>query len=480
MPQHLPERPCLPYADRVKTLAGNGIFAGVSLLLCAAALALAAHGDVEHQSFKAFYCGGAAVREHHDPYRVEPLRSCERTLERASMPEGYVEPAPLPGYALAPFALLSDLSPRRAAELFALLLAVASILCARALSSVIPGNAAAILLALTPLTLLNVAYGEVPPLATIAIVASGFFLARERWSAAGICAVCALIQPNVGAATVLAVFLLAPRSRLAVVAAAVVLAAISLGSLGFAGNLEYFRDVLPAMAHAEIVAADQFSLARLLYVAGLPERAALLLGELWFLVTVATGILLSRRLLALTHRREFIALLPAATVLFFGVYLHDVQILIALPAALAVASIAPRGPARIFATAGVALLAAVWTQPARSLIVALDAVGVAGAVFAVRNGAFAPRAILAGSVSCAVVALMLTVQHFAHPLTGSAIVTSPFSALPNELSPASWARYLRATPALMRPEFAAQAAAWFGLFGMLVGASARPVTPARS
>jgi len=464
----------------MRILAGNGIFAGVSLLLCAAAFALAAHGDVEHQSFKAFYCAGDAVREHLDPYRVEPLRSCERKLERAPMPQGYVEPAPLPGYALAPFALLSHLSPRRASELFALILALASILSARALASLGRGNATAILLALTPLTLLNIAYGEVPPLATAAVAAAALFLARERWNAAGICAACALVQPNVGAATVLAFLFLAPRSRLAVVASACVLAAISLGSLGLARNLEYFRDVLPAMAHAELVASDQFSLARLLNVAGFPERAALLLGELWFLLTVAAGIVLSRRLAALTRRREFIALLPAATVLFFGIYLHDVQMLVALPAALVVASIAPPGAARIFATAGVALLAAVWTQPARPLIIALDAIGVAGAVLAVRNGPVASRAVLAALVASAVIALMLAVQHFAHPLTANAIVTSAFSALPDELSPAAWARYLRATPALMRPDFTAQAAAWTGLLAMLIGASAKPVTPAQS
>ena len=94
-------------------------FAAISLLLCFAAFALAARGEVQHQSFKAFYCGATAVRDRHDPYLVEPLRTCERSLEQDPMPQGYVEPAPLPGYSLAAFVPLTLLPPKLAAELFA-------------------------------------------------------------------------------------------------------------------------------------------------------------------------------------------------------------------------------------------------------------------------------------------------------------------------------------------------------------------------
>ena len=112
---------------------GRVAFAAVSLVLAIVAFALAQRGLVGHQSFKAFYCAGVAVRERQDPYRVEPLRTCERNFESSPMPSGYVEPAPQPGYVLAAFALLSTLPAKLAAEVFALALVAASIAAALAL-----------------------------------------------------------------------------------------------------------------------------------------------------------------------------------------------------------------------------------------------------------------------------------------------------------------------------------------------------------
>lgn len=455
-------------------------FAGISLLLCIAAFALAARGDVQHQSFKAFYCGATAVRERHDPYLVEPLRTCERSLEPAPMPQGYVEPAPLPGYSLAFFVPLTVLPPKLAAELFALLLALASILAARCLAASLSGRGWAILLAFTPLTLLNIAYGEVPPLATLAICAAGYFLVKQRWTVAGLVVCCALIQPNVGAPAALAVFIFAPQSRRAILLGAFALAAIGIAALGPAQNVEYFARVLPGMARAEIAAADQYSLAHLLYAGGVSPSAALLIGQIWFVCIAALGIALAQRLVKATGNRALLALLPPAAVLFFGIYLHDIQLLIALPAAVAVATIAPSGFPRALATAGLALLAAVWTQPLRGAVAAIDAAGVAGAILAVRNGAIEIRIAVAGAAIGATLIILVLLHHFAPPLTAAQVVTHDFSALPNELSPAAWARYLSATPALTRSAFEAQAAAWLGLFGVLAGAAAASTKRARS
>ena len=70
--------------------------------------------------FRAFYCAGAALDAGADPYRAEPLRSCEVAAWEA-FPAGYPEvavPAPLPGYALTPFALLARLPYGVAAALW--------------------------------------------------------------------------------------------------------------------------------------------------------------------------------------------------------------------------------------------------------------------------------------------------------------------------------------------------------------------------
>src|SRR5580700_3565277 len=63
------------------------------------------------RDFNAFYCAGETIVHRADPYRNEPLGTCERSagrpdfLERA--PAYLAVPAPLPGYALAPFVLLA-------------------------------------------------------------------------------------------------------------------------------------------------------------------------------------------------------------------------------------------------------------------------------------------------------------------------------------------------------------------------------------
>lgn len=456
-------------------------FAGLALLLAFTTFVLAERGNVQRQSFKAFYCAGVAVRERQDPYRVEPLRSCERALEPVQMPSGYVEPAPLPGYVLVPFAGLSALPAKRAAELFAVLLALASILSAICLAEVIPASAPAILLALAPLTLLNVAYGEIPPFAMLAICASAYFLAKQRWGAAGVAVALALIQPNVGLPAALAVFIFAPRSRAAIAISALSLAAISVAGLGITRNLEYFTHVLPLLANAELVASDQYSLSRLLYVIGAGPNLALLIGKIWFVGIAAFGILLAGKLAAGGRNREILPLLPPAAVLLLGIYLHDIQMLIALPVALLIAARARGSALMVLAGVSLALLITVWTQPARPVVVLINAAGVMGGLFAVTQGRMNRRMALAAGGALAAIVVLVSVQH-AGPPAAAALVTHNFGALPDEFSPAAWGRYLRATPALTRTVFAPQLATWLGLLGLLVSAawSVSAATPAQS
>ncbi len=309
------------------------------------------------------------------------------------MPQGYVEPAPLPGYSLAAFIPLTLLPPKVAAETLRAASGAGFDPRRSMLGGILSGRDWAILLAFTPLTLLNIAYGEVPPLAMLAICAAGYFLVKRRWVLAGLVVCCALIQPNVGAPAALAVFIFAPQSRRAILLGAFVLAAISFAALGPAQNVEYFAKVLPGMARAEIAASDQYSLAHLLYASGLSTGTALFIGQIWFVCIAAIGIALAQRLMKATGNPALLALLPPAAVLFFGIYLHDIQLLIALPAAVAVATIAPNGFARTLATIGLALLAVVWTQPLRGAVAAIDAAGVAGAILAVRNGAVVEHAL---------------------------------------------------------------------------------------
>lgn len=437
------------------------LFIAVTLALAGVSLLLAYHGSVERQSFKAFYCAGVAVKERADPYRVEPLRACERQLAPSDLPDGYVEPAPLPGYAMAPFGALAMLSPRLAALLFAALLALAATLSACALAEMLPAPRSAVLLALAPLTLLNVAYGEVVPFALAGLCGAAFLIWRGRWFAAGLAVCVALIQPNVGLPAVAAVFLFAPRARGAVAAGVAALALLSLIAIGFDRNVEYLTQVLPGMANAEIVASDQYNLTHLLFAAGLAAPIAALLGKVWFAVMAVFGIVIAGVLAVRRREPELLPLVPPAAALLFGIYLHDIQMLLALPAALMLACRVRGSTFRALATIAVALLVAVWTQRAGTAVVALDALAVGGGVFAVWT--MKNRVTVSALASLATVAAVVALQRMQPPLVASSMVTKVFHAAAGDWAFNAWAAYLRATPALTAPAFLLKFPTWIGL-----------------
>ncbi|HEY6450482.1 MAG TPA: hypothetical protein VIX60_07375, partial [Candidatus Cybelea sp.] len=70
---------------------------------------------VEHTGFlmgdfRAFYCAARVVSHAGDPYRTEPLRSCETSIGSQRFFEknpGVTIPAPLPAYAIATLVPLS-------------------------------------------------------------------------------------------------------------------------------------------------------------------------------------------------------------------------------------------------------------------------------------------------------------------------------------------------------------------------------------
>src|SRR6266700_3322813 len=101
-------------------------YAGLAFFL----IFLSTHPESRPQSllrdFSAFYCAGQTIGRHADPYRNEPLGKCERSADRPNFleraPAYLAVPAPLPGYALAPFALLALLPYGAAACAWTLIL----------------------------------------------------------------------------------------------------------------------------------------------------------------------------------------------------------------------------------------------------------------------------------------------------------------------------------------------------------------------
>jgi hypothetical protein len=287
--------------------------------------------------FRAFYCAGAALDAGADPYRAEPLRSCEVGAYGA-FPQGYPQvavPAPLPAYALAPFALLARLPYNVAASLWLLATILAIAASAVLLSGLsrlpVPVVWAALLL---PVGLVSGFLGQLVPFALLALVACARALEAERPRLAALAAAASLIEPHFGLPVCLGLAVGMPRARLPLGALLAAAAALSFVLLGVERNLEYVRAVLPAHLASEVGNEEQYSLTHLLNLAGVPDSLALQLGSLSYIVAIAAGAFFALRLVRQGAPRSLFVLLPAAFAPLGGSFVHLQQMAFVIPALL--------------------------------------------------------------------------------------------------------------------------------------------------
>jgi hypothetical protein len=341
-------------------LAGAAL-AGLALMTALATPSLLPRSVL--RDFDAFYCAGASIDRGVDPYRAEPLGTCERAPRPAGFARGtpwLAVPAPLPPYALAPFALLARLPYLWAGALWSLLLVGCTGLTIGAMRRLtalpVSGLIAAFALggAYAALTL-----GQIAPVATAGVALAALFLSQGRDRAAALAAAVAMIEPHVGLPLALALFLWRPKTRLPLLLAGAACFALSLVLVGVPVALEYVNAVLPAHALSEIANEKQLSLTYLLHRAGVGDALALRAGELWYAAMLVLGLAVAG-----TMRKRspaLVAALPVAFTLFGGAFVHVVQIAAALPAALLLLSNA-RGTARNALLFAVLALAIPWLQ----------------------------------------------------------------------------------------------------------------------
>jgi len=418
-----------------------------------------------------WYCAGEAVNERADPYRVEPLRSCEIRHD-PSRKYPWVEPAPLPGYALAAFGLMARLpfSVARTLWFYVLVAAVFG-------TAVMLGRLARIptLLALLCLAMvdgfMNLSFGELPPLVVAALVASAAFGASRRFAGAAICAAVATIEPHVGIPACLSMLLWWPKTRRSLVACGCVLAIVSIAAIGVSANLEYFRTLLPLHAAAEIAAQDQYSLTRVLHVLGFSDKAALSAGTASYLGMTVVGVAIARRVAAFVGSDSLIVLLPPAVALLGGVFVHDLQMAAAIPAALMLAS--RRGPAPLPAVALVALVFS-WNYwniiflRQQSGILEIGSVA-AALLIALRSKPIAVRtgAAAAGAVFC--FALASAIEAVPRHPVGPPTTIVPAATAPDDMSSANWAAFVSRDRSYSTPDardMCEKVPVWLGLIAL--------------
>jgi hypothetical protein len=314
----------------------------LSTYLRAAATATAGNvGGWVMDDFKAFYCAGSALRSRESPYDSSAIGACEaRPVPRPlfTARSGFALPAPLPGYAIVPFALLAALPFPDAALLWLIVLAASAAAAFWLLARLGLGDAwrSAVVFAV-PLIAISFTVGEVVPVAFLGV-------ALAAWGARGEASVKSSVvlglgialsfaEPQVGIAIAIACALLEPRYTAVVAVVVAALGAISIGAVGIEANIAYVRDVLPAHIFSELPAYFQYSLSWVLNQWGMPAGTALLLGRLQWIAMLATCAWFARTALAQEHR-ELAVFGAAAFAVTGGPFLHLDHTALAVPAAL--------------------------------------------------------------------------------------------------------------------------------------------------
>jgi hypothetical protein len=418
--------------------------------------------------FRAFYCAGQATRTHADPYREHPLHECERAARApgiSAMRNDVTTPAPFPGPTLALFALIAVVPFGLAALLWLLATAVATVLAIVLLARVTHTSRAAVAIALGfPALTVALPFGQLTPLLMLALAACATALHAGRPRLAALAALATALDPHIGLALGIALFVCIARTRLTLLAGAFVLGLLSVALLGPARNIEYLREVLPAHALANLSEHAQFSTANILASVGVPAPVALIAGNLWYLAMIALGIVVAVRLRP-RYGDVAVALVPPAFAVFGGVHIHLQQLALAIPAFFLIAP-ALQGTLRAWFVATISVAAVPWLLIAPFPML-FPLVGVLAVVFARRMAVPRIAFPLGLAMFTAATGMFVAVAGTRH--AGDAISATPPG---NPLAEVSWSGYVTALNAqpdpwlwfLKAPTFCAFAIA----FGIIV------------
>lgn len=411
--------------------------------------------------YRVVACAERAVLHGADPYHTEPLRSCEHVLAvEKNEPAWSATPFALPPYSaalLAPFGLLPFGAGR---TLWFALIVLAVCATAAALAEILDASAPAVAFVLTPtLGFLNLLYGETVPFAIAAVTLAALALQRRTPLLAAAATCLALIEPAIGLPAAVGLFLLAPAARLALLAGVGLLAAISIGTFGFARNIEYVVAFLPSHEQAELLARDQYSFTHLAYTLGAPAHIASSLGSVSYLVALTVGVFAAWRLARRLELPALIVLLPVAVSMLGGPFVHDVEITAALPAALVLARYS------WFARAAVAMLAVDWGASfPHNLVVVVGASGGAAFLY-LRRSSPLRRVVYTAAVAVAILGTSYALPK--SPERSAAVIGTPRSPVrASDMSSVPWGWRIRLTPSMSRPDLAntlKKIPTWFAL-----------------
>ncbi len=423
---------------------------------------IAASPRFAHIDFVAFSCAGRAVAQRDDPYRELPLQRCEYGVTSAGAFATSVSvPAPLPPFALLPFAALSWFDFSTAFAIFTaasvLATAFACLLCARLARAPV-----LIVIALAaPLVWDNWMKGQPVPFAFLALTGAALLLAggRDRWAA--VTALGTLLQPQFGLAVCGALFLWRPRARVPLAIGAVALGIACVAAVSPATLADYVRHVVPLQAGSEARWASQLSLVNPLVVLGVPVARAMTIAVVQQAVMSAIGVFFAGYLARKNGAVEWIVVFPALCAAIGGTYLHVNALLVVLPAALVIARAI--GGRAVYVALGAALLP--WLALGEA--VPIPAIIVSFSVFTIAFvlGLRWPLALTA-SAGCALLAIAARfverdapAVHGVIPVVGRAYAETSWAIFTAAMNPGE---------PVLRALLFLKSATWLGLVALLV------------
>jgi glycosyl transferase family 87 len=389
--------------------------------------------------FRAFYCAGAISMQGLDPYRQEPLYSCEAQQASSILwhAAGHVtDPAPLPPYALALFAPLSLLPFGAAAIVWTLVLTAAWVSVIVALRRMTGYPWSALVATVLFAAIMSVSLGQLAPIAIALLTMAALLLYHERPAWAGAMTALALVEPHVALPSCIAMLVAFRRARLPLVAVGAAFAALSM-LFGMGRNVEYFVHVLSSHALSDVPDVGQYSLTVLGHVLGFSDSGASRAGTLWYAILSALGIAAACRAAKGLGFQPLVVALPVAFAVFGGPYVHWQQVAGAIPAALLFASRDRRAsPLLIAAIVG---LAVPWLYVVGWGFLIPGAVAVVGVIV---WELYKPRPVIAVVTVAATFAVLILLNH---ALTQGA-PAPPFGIAvpPDAWADASWGAYVRA------------------------------------
>lgn len=428
----------------------------VWIAIAFAYVAVYARNSVLQADFVPFYCAGAVLNQHENPYLAVPLGRCEAPFLGVA-----VIPAPLPPYALGVFRLVSLLPYEMAAELWRCIVLAATAATIVALRALVRLPYAMLCAAILPIALRDtIPLGQPFPIILAALVLAALAIERGHDFVAALWLSVTMIEPNVGMPACCAVFLFRPASRLGLILGALVAIIITVIVVPSSLTGMYFGEVIRAQAESEVGWFMQYSLTHVLFLAGIAPQTAVAVGGISYVAMFLLGVSMAHRLAARTTP-SMLALLPPSVAVLGGSYVHIWQVQIALLATLTFLATSG-GEGRRIAVLATLMLSVPWMEIGFPATAVLSVMSIATMVTVLcRDHYFA----LAAS---AVVALAAWKVSSIQPQMQA--VSTPLRHLqPNALAQVAWAEYAeRAGPLHQDIALLLKVPTWAGLVVLML------------